>query len=95
MTIRIGDTAKNFIQINIENNTDFEINKIVLQCGSLRKEYTYVLDTPILISFSKEETANFKEINTIHLAAYNNTGEKKTLEGEIIFKADRQIVNNE
>lgn len=32
-----GDTAENFIEIELENETDLEIYKVIVQCGDIRK----------------------------------------------------------
>ena len=89
--MRQGDTANNAIKITIENDSSFEIDKIVIQCGKIKKEYT---ENPFIVSFSKEETELLSEINTLYIAVYNAEGEKKTINGQITFKADRKVVND-
>lgn len=91
--IRIGDTANNAITINIDNDTEFNISKVVIKCGDLKKTYDYA--NPLVVSFTKEETATFSQINTLYIAVYNNAGEKRTADGELVFSAKRQVIPNE
>ncbi len=89
-----GDTLNNFITVELVNNSNFEIYKLIFQCGCIRKEYIEPV-FPLKISLSRKESEKLDYNSTAHVAVENKLGEKFTAEGMVQFIAKRRVVKDE
>lgn len=88
-----GDTAQNFIEIEFENDSEFEIYKLIVQCGEIHKEYIEPV-SPLIVTLTKEETKKLNYNNFVYVAAEDKEGNKLTADGYATFGAKRQVVED-
>ncbi len=88
-----GDTAENFIEIELENETDLKIHKAIVQCGEIRKEFVDPV-FPLTVSYTREETKKLNFNSFVYLAIETPDGQKLTADGYATFGAKRQVVED-
>lgn len=81
----------NFIKIDIENNTSFNITKAEWKCGTIKKTFTNP-QFPLMINLTSEESDKLNTQNTCYLAVYDDLGRKKTCEGCLTFTSNQKRV---
>lgn len=86
-----GDTAYNLIEIELDNPTNFEVYKVIVQCGEIQKVFIEP-EWPLIVSLTKEETAKLDYDNFVYMAVENKNGDKLTPDGYGYFKAKLQVV---
>lgn len=88
-----GDTAEKFLEIELENETDLEIAKAIVQCGEIRKEFVNPV-FPLTVSYTREETKKLNFNSFVYLAIEDKEGRKLTADGYATFGAKRQVVED-
>ena len=92
-TIFKGDTANNFIKINLNNIVNMQIAKLIFQCGKLQKVYENPT-FPLYISFTRDETKLLNFQNVGYVAIETTNKEKYTAKGYVSFKAKLEVVQD-
>lgn len=88
-----GDTLNNFITVELVNNANFDVYKLIFQCGCIRKEYIEPV-FPLSISLTKQESEKLDYDSTAYIAVENRKGEKLTADGMVSFIAKRRVVKD-
>ncbi len=81
----------NFIRIDIENNTQFNIIKAEWKCGVIKKVFNNP-QFPLMINLTSDESEKLNTQNTCYLAVYDDLGRKKTCEGSLTFTSNQKRV---
>lgn len=94
-SIYMGDNTaafgNNFITINLENPQEYPISKAIFVCGCLKKTFNNP-QFPLVINFTSEETAGFRNANTCYLVVFDEQGRQKTCKGSLTFKAQNGVL---
>lgn len=80
-----------FISINLKNPNNKIITKAEFRCGIIYKVFENPI-FPLHINLDATETTKLNDENIGYLAIYDEYGKKKTLAGNVIFKAKRRVV---
>ncbi len=91
MTITKGDTLPDFISIDIKNDTNVVINKMIVQIGVIQREYINPT-FPVLLSFTSDESKLFSHKNTVDVAVFHGNGIKQTAKGVAEFYANSERI---
>ena len=85
---------QNFIKIDIENSGNYEISKLVFQCGPVQKVYTNPT-FPIYVNFTHTESLRLYQDSTCYLQVFDNKGRRQTCEGTLNFTAKQKVIADE
>lgn len=83
--------GQDFLKIEIENLTMYEISKAIFRCGEIIKEIENP-EFPLKIDLTSKESELLKSMNTCYLAVFDEYGRKQTCEGSITFPAKKGVV---
>lgn len=97
-TIYKGDDTnafdQNFIKIDIENESEYPISKVVFQCGPVQKVYTNPA-FPIYVNFTHTESERLYQDSKCYLQVFDSKGRRQTCEGTLSFTAKAKVISDE
>lgn len=91
------DTAafdQNFIKIDIINESEYTISKVVFQCGPVQKVYTNPI-FPIYVNFTHAESLRLYQDSKCYLQVFDEKGRRQTCEGTLSFTAKAKVIADE
>lgn len=89
-----GGTA---ISLEVINETDFPIKKLIFKCGNVIREFEDLEDFKessfiILIYLTSDETRLLNKSQKCYVACYDEFGHKQTIDGYYTLEANEEII---
>lgn len=76
--------GNNYITVFEDNPADVIVSKVEFVVGCIKKTYVNP-KFPLYINFNSKETAKLNYINTAHLIAYDEKGQRMVCDGTLTF----------